>query len=187
MQFTNSSNPNDLLAPLPLEFNEHWPRGRQCSVSSTTSSCTTSSRASSPTDAWPARRASISTRTIRRHHPYLPADKYRAVLSSTYDNADAMLVLPLPAEALDENNKPIPEKLQKYKSGKAYLVVGPLAYELRDPQNRARLRAAVHPYRFVPRNPSPPSPIATPTLPDAMRRVSMSSDVSDADTAMTEQ
>ena len=47
-----------------------------------------------------------------------------------------MLVLPLPADALDENNKPIPEKMQKYKSGKAYLVVGPLAHELRDPQNR---------------------------------------------------
>ena len=123
-------------------------------------------------------------RSIRRPHPYLPADKYRVVLSNTYEDADAMLVLPLPAEVLDENNKPIPEKLQKYKSGKAYLVVGPLAHELRDPQNRGRLRAAVHPYRFVPRNPAPPSPIATPTLPEAMRRVSVSSGVSDADTEM---
>ena len=91
-----------------------------------------------------------------------------------------MLVLPLPADAVDENNKPIPEKMQKYKSGKAYLVVGPLAVELRDPQNRARLHAAVHPYRFIPRNPAP-SPIATPPLPEAMRRVSVSSDVSDSE------
>ena len=121
---------------------------------------------------------------MRRPHPYLPADKYRVVLSNTYEDADAMLVLPLPAEVLDENNKPIPEKLQKYKSGKAYLVVGPLAHELRDPQNRARLRAAVHPYRFVPRNPTPPSPIATPTLPEAMRRVSVSSEASDVDSEM---
>lgn len=145
-----------------------------------TSSCTTSSRASSPTDAWPARRSSISTRNVRRHHPYLSADKYRVVLSDSYETADAMLVLPLPAEALDENNKPIPEKLAKCKPGKAYLVVGPLAVDLRDPQNRARLRAAVHPYRFIPRNPAP-SPTATPTLPEAMRRVSVSSDASDSE------
>ncbi|RPD55973.1 hypothetical protein L227DRAFT_509173 [Lentinus tigrinus ALCF2SS1-6] len=179
MQFTNNSNPNDLLTPLPLEFNQHA-RGRQSSISSTTSSCTSSSRASSPTDAWPARRPSICRRTIRRHHPYLPTDKYRVVLSDSYDDADAMLVLPLPADAVDENNQPIPEKLEKCKTGKAYLVVGPLAVQMRDPQNRARLRAAVHPYRFIPRSP-PPSRIATPKLPEAIRRTSTSSEVSDTE------
>ncbi|TBU39729.1 hypothetical protein BD309DRAFT_871719 [Dichomitus squalens] len=178
MQFTNT-NTNDLLPPLPLEFNQSWPRARQSSVASVTSSCTSSSRASSPTEAWSARRQSI-TRTVRRHHPYLAGEKYRVVLSDKYEDADAMLVLPLPADAVDENNKPIPEKLKQHKGGKAYLVVGPLARELRDPQNRARLRAAVHPYRFVPRNPSTPSNSnATPTNSSfPQRRDSSSSDMS---------
>lgn len=102
------------------------------------------------------------------------------VLSDKYDDADAMLVLPLPPDVVDENNQPIPEKLEKCKAGKAYLVVGPLAVQLRDPQNRARLRAAVHPYRFIPRNP-PPSRIATPKLPESLRQPSTSSEVSDAE------
>ena len=169
--------------PLPLDFNQSWPRARQSSVSSTTSSCTSSSRAASPTEAWPPRRQSI-TRAVRRHHPYLPGDKYRVVLSDNYDSADAMLVLPLPAEAVDENNRPIPEKLKQYRGGKAYLIVGPLAHELRDPQNRARLRAAVHPYRFIPRNPQNPSDShsnATPTGSAFLhRRDSTASDCSDA-------
>ena len=148
--------------PLPLDFNQGWPRARQSSVSSTTSSCTSSSRAASPSESWPPRRQSI-TRVVRRHHPYLPGDKYRVVLSDTYDTADAMLVLPLPAEAVDENNRPIPEKLKQYRGGKAYLIVGPLAHELRDPQNRARLRAAVHPYRLVPRAPADAHSSAIPT------------------------
>ncbi|KAI0720781.1 hypothetical protein C8T65DRAFT_692671 [Cerioporus squamosus] len=179
MQFTNSGNPNDLLAPLPLDFNQ-YSRGRQSSISSTTSSCTATSRESSPTEAWPARRPSVCRRTIRRHHPYLPSDKYRVVLSESYDDADAMLVLPLPPDAVDENNRPIPEKAEKCKSGKAYLVVGPLAVQMREPQNRARLRAVIHPYRFIPRNP-PPSRIATPKLPDALRQASTSSEASDAE------
>ena len=122
---------------------------------------------------------------MRRHHPYLPGDKYRVVLSDTYDTADAMLVLPLPAEAVDENNRPIPEKLKQYRGGKAYLIVGPLAHELRDPQNRARLRAAVHPYRFIPRNSSTTSNSnATPTNSSfSHHRDSTVSDSSDSDTS----
>ena len=173
-----------LQPPIPLQFNETWPRARQSSVSSTTSSCTSSSRASSPTDAGPARRQSI-TRTVRRHHPYLAGEKYRVVLTDKFEDADAMLVLPLPADAVDENNKPIPEKVKQHKGGKAYLIVGPLAHELRDPQNRARLRAAVHPYRFIPRSSSTTSNSnATPT--DASfshHRDSTASDSSDSDTS----
>ncbi|TFK89947.1 hypothetical protein K466DRAFT_485711 [Polyporus arcularius HHB13444] len=176
MQFTNAGNPNDLLTPLPLDFKQHS-RDRQSSISST---CTSSSRASSPTNAWPARRMSVCTRPIRRHHPYLPSEKYRVVLSNSYDDADAMLVLPYSPDAVDENNQLIPEKAEKSMTGKAYLVVGPLAVQLRKPQNRARFRAAVHPYRFIPRNPTP-SHIATPTLPDALRQASTSSEESETE------
>ncbi|PIL29293.1 hypothetical protein GSI_09344 [Ganoderma sinense ZZ0214-1] len=125
-----TSNPNDLLS---------LPRPPQSSISFTIASF---NEAQLP-------HCQSIIHVVRRPYPHLSAIKYRVVLSDTYDNADAMLVLPLPKNAVDENNHPILEGLKQYRGGKAYLVVGRLAHELRDPQNRARLRAAVHPYHVI--------------------------------------
>lgn len=126
--------------PLSLDFIQNSSRTHQTSVSPATA----------PSEDGPPSRRQFVARTKRGHHLH----KYRVLLLDSYDNADAMLVLPLPADAVDEHNRPIPEKLKQYRGGVAYLVVGSLAHELRDPQNRARLRAAVHPYRLTKRSPA---------------------------------
>ncbi|KAH9917650.1 uncharacterized protein BXZ73DRAFT_105473 [Epithele typhae] len=168
-------NPLGLSIPAPFEtnMNESTQRMRQCSITSTTSSCTTTSRSSSPTDPSAsastslsaARRGSIQGRTDRRHHPYLPTDKYRCILSDRFEDADAMLVLPLPPDMVDENNQPIKEKLVNFRSDRAYLATASLlsAFAIR------RLAAACDVHRlpcqpvYTRRYSIPAAPRAQPT------------------------
>ena len=110
--------------------------------------------------------AKVLGATVRRHHPYFPGDKDRVVLSDTYDTADAMLVLPLPADAVDENNQPILEKTKHLRMKGATLITGKLAIELRNPEKRRLFRAIIHPYYLTQRQPqeqqegAPPAPAA---------------------------
>ena len=98
----------------------------------------------------------MTARALRRHNPYASkhiAENFKCVLADRFEDAEAMLVFPLPPDAVDENNQPIPEKTKDLKVGRAVLVTGQIAIGLRDPANRRRMRAIVHPYRLVPRNP----------------------------------
>ena len=89
------------------------------------------------------------------------------MLWNRFDDADAMLVLPVPPDALDENRQPIPEKTRALKPERAMLVTGKLAHDLRDPANRRKLNAVVHPYRFIPRNAKAQAARQAQYVPDA--------------------
>ncbi|KAI8976659.1 hypothetical protein BD414DRAFT_161007 [Trametes punicea] len=181
---------NDLLPPIPLNLNQHWPRPRQSSVSSVSSessesSMTSETSASSHSSAYsltspsaffsraPSPELGIlavgppavshsehAVENVRRYHPHFDPAKHRIVLWHRFDDADAMLVFPLGYFPMDENFVPRYDPFKPV--SKAYLVFGPTAWALRNRHNRKRLRAAVHPYRIVPRNPAESLPASGP-------------------------
>ncbi|KAI0642604.1 hypothetical protein C8Q79DRAFT_1013273 [Trametes meyenii] len=148
----NGINANGLLPPIPLELNKYSARPRQTSVSSESSSTTaysSSSRSSSPASGSSpiTARPGQSFKDLQRYHPYFHPSRYRVVLSSRFEDADAMLIVPRRyKEAKAQGLKPDP----------AVLVFGPAAQLLRNPTLRRRLPADIHPYRIVPRHPSDP-------------------------------
>ncbi|KAI0676522.1 hypothetical protein C8Q78DRAFT_1073324 [Trametes maxima] len=147
----NGINDNGLLPPIPLELNKYSARPRQTSVSSesTTTSYSSSSRSSSPVSGSSpiTARPGQSFKDLQRYHPYFHPSRYRVVLWSRFEEADAMLIVPRRyKEAKAQGLKPEP----------AVLVFGPAAQLLRNPLLRRKLPADIHPYRIVPRHPSDP-------------------------------
>ncbi|KAJ2980389.1 hypothetical protein NUW54_g11012 [Trametes sanguinea] len=93
----------------------------------------------------------------------------------TYEDADAMLVMPYKSLRVDENfpGRKDLGRLLKLLINRSFMVFGPTAWALRDPGVRQKQKAVIHPYRIVPRDPSEPLPPPIPyTLPASMRAAS---------------
>ncbi|OSD01402.1 hypothetical protein PYCCODRAFT_1468577 [Trametes coccinea BRFM310] len=121
-------------------------------------------------------RASVrSPHDVRRYHPNFDPAKHRVVLWHTYEDADAMLVMPYKSLRVDENfpGRKDLGRLLKLLINRSFMVFGPTAWALRDPGVRQKQKAVIHPYRIVPRDPSEPLPPPIPfTLPASMRTAS---------------
>ncbi|EPS93364.1 hypothetical protein FOMPIDRAFT_1020614 [Fomitopsis schrenkii] len=139
---------NDRLSPETMQPGpaRPWARGRQSSVSSTTSSCTAPSRSGSPTDAPP-----LAPKTIGF-----------TLLLTTMDKADALIVVPQ-VPPVPQLPSPPPSPSSQCQSVpppprtiRPLLITGPMVNTFKQNHTRISRIARMHPYRMVPKIPSAP-------------------------------
>ncbi|KAI0350885.1 hypothetical protein OH77DRAFT_1412230 [Trametes cingulata] len=157
---SNASNANELLPPIPLDFNRHWARPRQSSVSSESSdSSTTSTSTASSSRPRPTGRAFLGLPRegilqLMREYPSFHPVKHRLVLSDRYDTADCMLLLPLQ----NPDEKALRRREMFKRTGidlaHPHFIFGRYARRLRHPQIRCLYPARVYPYRLLARTPA---------------------------------
>ncbi|KAJ8455248.1 hypothetical protein ONZ51_g12549 [Trametes cubensis] len=175
-----NANANDLLAPIPLNFNEHWQRPRQSSVSSESSATSESSVTSTSSissfrsifNRSPSPELGIiavgppvvsysknGEQNLRRYHPTFDSTKHRIALWHRFEDADAMLIMPLGYNPLDENFIPrYDTRKPSALTGRPFILFGPPAWRLRNPHMRKGVKAAVYPYRILSRSTGEPLP-----------------------------
>ncbi|KAH9833149.1 uncharacterized protein C8Q71DRAFT_191647 [Rhodofomes roseus] len=137
----DSYDSNDRLSPETTQpySARTWARGRQSSVSSTTSSCTAPSRAGSPSD----------TRALA------PSPEGFTLLLTTMDKANALIVVPqIPPVPQLPSPPPTPTSSSAARSSRTVrplLITGPMVEHFKQNHTRISQVARMHPYRMVPK------------------------------------
>ncbi|KZT64559.1 hypothetical protein DAEQUDRAFT_814910 [Daedalea quercina L-15889] len=135
----DSYDSNDRLSPEATQAyrNRPWARGRQSSVSSTTSSCTALSRSGSPSD----------SRSIA------PSPEGFTLLLTTMDKANALIVVPqVPSVPQLPSPPPSPSCTPpSSRNIRPLLITGPMVAHFKQNHTRISQVARMHPYRMVPK------------------------------------
>jgi len=142
----DSYDSDDHLSSEPVQpySTRTWARGRQSSVSSTTSSCTAPSRPGSPSD----------TRALA------PSPEGFTLFLTTMDKANALIVVPqvlpvpqLPSLPPTPTSTTTSSARRPSRTIKPLLITGPLVQHFKQNHTRISQVARMHPYRLVPKMP----------------------------------